>query len=242
MSSLEILYSSLEPPIGQGLTLSQETKCTAAAVFYDAFKFYIFGIYWHPTTAFPSFFSSGVGLIFTQNSSEYPKTKLSNWQISEILADQWTFIGKNGEVLPILLREMFTKSSLHWPCSFFAHFSVKITCGLYNTLLRMHCNMFWLFVSDPPTPPRRQRHQSGGGNLQQQQQQLFNAPRRRFREHESFGDEISRDNPKFHSFPRSRNRRPFDEGGGGGGQQGQGDGGARASRGRGAHYNRNGLL
>ena len=29
MSSLEILYSSLEPPIGQGLTFSQETKCTA---------------------------------------------------------------------------------------------------------------------------------------------------------------------------------------------------------------------
>ena len=68
--------------------------------------------------------------------------KLSNWQISELLADQWTFIGKNGEVLPVLLREKLTKSSLGQPCSFFAHFSAKIIYCLYNTHL---CRELFLF-------------------------------------------------------------------------------------------------
>ena len=93
-------------------------------------------------------------------------------------------------------------------------------------------------VPDAPPPPRRQRHQSGGAN-QQQQQPLFSHPRR-FRQHDSFGEDISRENPKFHSFPRSRNRRPFD--GGGGGQYGQGEGARQGARGRGgAHHNRDGL-
>ena len=82
--------------------------------------------------------------------------KLSNWQISELLADQWTFIGKNGEVLPVLQTEKFTKSSLGQPWSFFAHFSSKITHFLYNTRL---WKLFFLvqclkdvFCQSNPTP------------------------------------------------------------------------------------------
>ena len=35
--TISTLHGSLEPPIGQGLICSQETKCTA--VFYDAYRF-----------------------------------------------------------------------------------------------------------------------------------------------------------------------------------------------------------